>query len=196
MSPRAKFFASSTTQASLSHRFLCLWAHFRPTDERWQPLEAVLRARGYFFWNVATGKLLKHLHGDAEDLLEAIAISPDGKVLAAGGKNKTICLWDVATEKVIRRLEGIEQGRILFLAFAAPGKVLASLAEDWTVRLWDAETGKMLRQLKGDMATMCNMAVSRDGRLVATGGSNGTLHLWDSQAGTETPSMAGAPHRH
>jgi transcription initiation factor TFIID subunit 5 len=64
----------------------------------------------------------------------AVAISPDGKVLAAAGGN-VIKLWDIGSGKVIKSLKGHEAS-VYSLEFSKNGGLLASGSADDTVRLW------------------------------------------------------------
>jgi WD40 repeat protein len=70
--------------------------------------------------------------------VNAITISPDGKVLASGSWDNTV-LWDATTGARKQTLEG--HNHILnAVAFSPDGKIFASGSEDGTVRLWDATT--------------------------------------------------------
>jgi RNA polymerase sigma factor (sigma-70 family) len=90
-------------------------------------------------WDVATGAERQLLvHGR---FLEAIAFSPDGKLLAAGGgMDAVLRVWDVATGTLLHRLDGrrIDYG----LTFSPDNKTLAAWCDDGVVRLWDMATGK------------------------------------------------------
>ena len=83
--------------------------------------------------------------------IRALAVSPDGKLLASGGTGGIISLWQAETGKLVRRLEGhskqiSESGG---LAFSPSGKLLASGSYDNTARVWDVGTGKTMQILKG-----------------------------------------------
>ncbi len=66
----------------------------------------------------------------------ALAYSPDGKWLAAGGFDGSVQLWETATGKLAAALTGHHQ-RIGSLAFAPDSKTLASGAADGTVKWWN-----------------------------------------------------------
>jgi WD40 repeat protein len=72
------------------------------------------------------------------------ALSPDGKVLAAGAADGTITLWDLATAKVIRSFQS-DSTPLASLVFADDGELLLAKDYDQVLRLWDVSTGKELR---------------------------------------------------
>src|SRR5262249_7289239 len=62
----------------------------------------------------------------------AVAVSPDGSLVATGSWDKTVKLFDAATGKEVRTFAG-PQGHtrmVLSLAFSPDGRTLASGAED------------------------------------------------------------------
>jgi RNA polymerase sigma factor (sigma-70 family) len=65
-----------------------------------------------------------------------LAISPDGRTLAADSAGNRITLWDMATGRPRRALRGHE-GRILSLAFTPDGRRLVSGSDDTTALIWD-----------------------------------------------------------
>jgi WD40 repeat protein len=93
-------------------------------------------------WEVATGNKLAALAGTMGHHVTCLAISPDGKILAAGNTDNTITLWDMATGQERSRLTG-HLSTPIALAFSPDGKTLASSADsfdrDKAIRLWDVQ---------------------------------------------------------
>jgi WD40 repeat protein len=72
---------------------------------------------------------------DEYDIL-AIAYSPDGRLLVAGGSN-SMWLWEVASGRLLRKCENAHRGKIRGLIFSPDGLLLASSSPDATVLIWD-----------------------------------------------------------
>jgi WD40 repeat protein/serine/threonine protein kinase len=112
-----------------------------------------------------------------------VASSPDGKLLASGGEDRTVRLWDLATGTPLRTLEG-HQHQVWSVAFSRDGKFVASGGADQTIRLWDAATGQELRKLTGHRGTIREVAFSSDGKMLASAGLDGSAKVWDVGSGT------------
>jgi WD40 repeat protein len=139
-------------------------------------------------WNRSTGKLLRELPPQAG--YAAIALSPDGKVLASGGSAKVIRLCDIASGKEVGRLDGARR-RVTLLAFTADGKVLASAEEDGIVRLWDVAATRQVQALTGHGQPLMALAFSADGKTLASAGRDETLRLWDVATGRQVRQLTG-----
>ncbi|MFM7648022.1 MAG: WD40 repeat domain-containing protein, partial [Cyanobium sp.] len=98
-------------------------------------------------WNLATGQLERVLRvplGEgAEDKLYAVALSPDGALVALGGwtspdgLNTSIYLFDRASGRLLQRLAGLPNVA-LHLAFAADGRRLAASLGANGIRVYGA----------------------------------------------------------
>src|SRR5262249_28101844 len=91
-------------------------------------------------WEVASGKPLPLALTEFHEL-PALALSPDGKTLAAGAWGGWVQLWDVPTGKKLRRLPG--PGKLVRALALGPGaRALACGCPDGRVRIWDVAGGR------------------------------------------------------
>src|SRR5437773_39168 len=85
----------------------------------------------------------------------ALAYSPNGRILAAGGGDDPVRLWDTDTGKEIRT---IKETWVSALAFSPRGSVLAGAGAFKTIRLWEVATGKEYNKLEGHAAAIRALA--------------------------------------
>ena len=131
---------------------------------------------------------------DIGDRVLSVALSPDGKMVASAGDDKTVRLRDVASGKEIRQLEG-HQYQVHCVAFSPDGKMVASGGEDRTVRLWDVASGKEIRQFLGFGDLVWSVSFSPDGKMLASAGFDRTVRLWDVASGKEVRQLQGHQDR-
>jgi WD40 repeat protein len=115
-------------------------------------------------WDAVTGE--SGASFEAEDhLLAALAISPNGRHLAAGGAEGMLEVWDL--EKGTRILaERRHAGFIWSLAFSPDGAWIATGGQDATVRLWSLERRTEVARLDAP-GEVGSIAFSPDGSLIA-----------------------------
>ncbi len=86
-------------------------------------------------WNASTGEKIRSLNANA--LVESLAFSPNGQILAVGlgYQSSNIQLWSVNSGELLRVLEGHSRA-VQFLTFSYNNTLLASASYDGTIRLW------------------------------------------------------------
>ncbi len=142
----------------------------------------------WHLWDVASGK--KTLDGKAAvpampnqpppdaTAVTALAFSPDGKTLAAGGADGQIYLFNVADGKFIRALAG-HTSAITSVAFHPTGTLLVSASKDRTLRLWTPATGQLVKALEGHTAWVQCVTFLAQGTRLASASADHTVRLWD-----------------
>ena len=117
-----------------------------------------------------------------KDAIYAIAFSPDAKVLATAGYDRTIKLWDTAKTDVPIRILTDHSDAVYALAFHPDGKLLASGAADRAVKVWDVASGKRLYTLSDPTDWVYAVAWSPDGKTIVAGGVDKSLRTWTANA--------------
>jgi WD40 repeat protein/mono/diheme cytochrome c family protein len=120
-------------------------------------------------------------------VINALAFSPDGSMLAVSGYREVL-LVPAQGGSPAKRLMGLSE-RIHSLAFSKDGSTLMAAggtpARFGEVQLWDVNTGKMLRSASVSGDTVFGASLSPDGRTVAVGCVDNTLRLLDARTGQE-----------
>jgi WD40 repeat protein/serine/threonine protein kinase len=119
----------------------------------------------------------------------AVAYSPDGSRLAAGGDAKILIL-DAAGGAELRLLPKAGDS-IRCLAWNPEGTQLVSAGEDGLALVWDATTGKKLHILSGHSGAVYAAVWNPDGRRLATGSRDASLKIWNPATGQLLGSLRG-----
>lgn len=151
-------------------------------------------------WNVSSLQSplqVSALTGTADAI--AIAVSPDGRILAAQGE-----LWDITNlaapasmatlagdPKTAYPLVGPSSGTPTYddpsayiesVAFSPDGHSIATGSDNFTAGLWNLDnmtSPVFIATLSGHTNSVNSVAFSPDGRVLATGSNDDTIRLWD-----------------
>ncbi len=129
-------------------------------------------------WNLLTGKLLRTLKGNSEQVL-AVAISPGDRTLVSGSYNtsQAIDIWNLSTG--IRRNFQSDSHHVWSVAISPDGQSFASSNGDGSIDVWDMRDRKLRYRLLGHLDTVWSVAISPDNQMLASASSDKTIKIWD-----------------
>jgi WD40 repeat protein len=122
------------------------------------------------------------------DRVRAVALSRDGKILAAGSDDRTLKLWNVDDGRLIHAVKE-RSGRIFGLAFSPDGHTVASAGEHSQIVLTDSVTGtsRSIDTFDSPFA----VAFSADGSRLYCADDVGSITIWDVARGVHVGSLSG-----
>ncbi|KAG1791870.1 WD40-repeat-containing domain protein [Suillus plorans] len=135
-------------------------------------------------WNCDTGLVVgKPWKAEGEDIY-ALALSPDGKVIACGRKDGSVQQWTTDG----KRIEGVWTGHskvVQSLSWSPSGRHIASGSGDGTILIRRADSGKVEVGPINMKQNHCmrSLAYSPSGERIASGGSDCTICIWDTKTG-------------
>lgn len=162
---------------------------------------AASRANQLFLHHVPTGKLVTRLSDPAlstgedspqvahRDLVQSLAISIDGDLLASGSFRE-VKLWRRPSDVVRKTLAtGAE---VTALTVSPDRKWIASSGPNNTIRLWNAESGAAGATLTGHSDRVTSLRFSPDGARLVSSSADQSIRVWNTADGSlsgliETP---------
>ncbi|HEV2947830.1 MAG TPA: protein kinase [Gemmataceae bacterium] len=113
-------------------------------------------------------------------VVEAVAMSPDGKMILTGSRDNCSRLWDAGSGALLQRLEH-EEG-VTAVAFSTDCKIVVTGSHDGKAQSWDTKTGNARwKPLNHDSAVQA-VAISYDGKRILTAAGR-KAQIWDAATG-------------
>ncbi|MFM7184055.1 MAG: WD40 repeat domain-containing serine/threonine protein kinase [Planctomycetota bacterium] len=119
-------------------------------------------------------------------VFNALAASPDGRVVAAGGTDRSVGIWDASSGSAVATLPPHPHW-VQACHFSDDGTRLVTACRDGVVRVFDAATGSLVGKLVGHAGRVWDAAFGPDETVLSTG-ADGTLRQWDL-AGADAPTV-------
>ncbi|MDF1755778.1 MAG: hypothetical protein P1U89_23515 [Verrucomicrobiales bacterium] len=115
--------------------------------------------------------------GYHRDILYDAEISPDGKLIATTGYDRTIQLWNAGTGDFIRKIEG-HNGAIFDIAFSPDSSLIASASADETGKVWRVSDGERLDTLNQPEGEQFRITFTPDGQHIIAAGGDKKIRMW------------------
>ncbi|MBY0228895.1 MAG: hypothetical protein K2W96_06435, partial [Gemmataceae bacterium] len=138
-------------------------------------------------YDTATGRLRRTLSGHRGGALVG-TFSPDGRMLATGGRDRMLRFWEIDTGRERYSPRG-QAAPVTAVALSRDGKLIASGTAEGGVQVRTTRGGLLLADRAGHRGPV-NALAFLDGKSLASAGEDGALLVWDV-AGLDKP--AGKP---
>jgi len=124
--------------------------------------------------------LVKHLF-DVEDSVLCLAVTPDGKTLAAGGCDRAVRVFDLSEgldkSKLVQTVEN-HADWVLGCALSADSKYLVTAGRDKTAKVWDLKGKESVVTFPEHQNIVYGVAVKADGSAGFSVGADKQLRTW------------------
>jgi WD40 repeat protein len=111
----------------------------------------------------------------------ALAVKPEGDILASGHKFGSIKLWNLKTGQLLNRIPEYTRA-VSAVAFTPDGQTLVSGSYDRTIKVRNLNTGKLEYTLTGHTGRIQAIAINPDGETLASASRDG-VRLWNLKTG-------------
>ncbi|MEH2301047.1 MAG: hypothetical protein V7K88_19110, partial [Nostoc sp.] len=114
-------------------------------------------------------RIIETLNGHTDEI-RSLSLSPDGKILASGSKDKTIKLWNIEHKNFLTS----DDSPVKNVNFSPNGQIIASISDKNRVQLWQPN-GTLIKTLPGNNSTV---SFSKNSQMLASASHNNTVQLW------------------
>lgn len=148
-----------------------------------------LKGHSKFYINEFFSKLFRLNKQRKFQGVQALAYSPDGRILASAGLDNLIHLWNMKKHKKRTTLTG-HIDWVTALAFSIDNNILASGDINGIIKFWDVNTGNEIETLQAHRSSISSMVFAPDKLTMVSGSDDGSIRIWNIHTGQELKTIA------
>jgi sugar lactone lactonase YvrE len=114
---------------------------------------------------------------DHDEISKCVAVSPDGRLVVSGGKDKAVSLWNASDGRKLNFLTG-HTGTVFSVGFSPDTQMLFSASYDKTIKLWRVSDGKLIKTVNTPKGGYLIVTVSPDLQIAGFYHPDGSFKLW------------------
>jgi WD40 repeat protein len=139
-------------------------------------------------WSAKNGNQQSSLADPDRNIVTAIAISPNNRLVASGVGSggaflARIRIWDLAKKSVKLTINEDSQ-EISQVAFTPDARFVVSGGKDGKLKIWNVTTGGTQLQWDAHTGEIASFAISSDGKKIfSSGAADGVIKVWDMSSG-------------
>ncbi len=118
---------------------------------------------------------------ETDDVILCLAVSADGKKLAAGGCDRLVRVWDLGHGVSAARLEQTVENHadwVFAVVFTPDGKRLLTASRDKTAKVWDLAARESVMTFPDHQNAVYGVTIRPDGKTAASGGEDNQVRIW------------------
>ncbi len=123
------------------------------------------------------------------DQITALKVTPDGRRVLTGGRDKQVIVWDGSTGERLTVFRS-HRDQVGEVAVSPSGHMAASYEPRAGIKVWDTQSGIVLRTFSAGDTLMNCLAFTPDGQSFMAGGRDMALRMWDVRGRPVLPNLA------
>ncbi|WP_197440590.1 c-type cytochrome domain-containing protein [Polystyrenella longa] len=125
----------------------------------------------------------------------SIDISPDGKLLVAGGGDPSrtgeLIIYNLETGEILQNIENAHSDTVLTVKFSRDGQYILSGAADKFVKIHKVADGSFVRSFEGHTHHVLGVDWKADGSIIASSSADNSVKVWNVETGEQIRTISG-----